>query len=129
METVLDMSATKEIVQCRALWDDFQAVCEVLDSTNSRVEAHLKTCTGAIAGLQIQSMQRPSAIVVAEYKKAVCVKEVWVISVSEHKMGKQGPARLTLTEEKHKLDLYVQYVRPACDPLGDHDKLLSLPGG
>ena len=48
---------------------------------------------------------------------------------SEHKTGKQGPTRLTLTEEKHKLDLYVQYVRPACDPLGDHDKLLSLPRG
>ena len=65
METVPDMTTTKEIIQCRPLWDDFDAVCEALEFSNCRVEeVQLKICTGAIAGLlQTQSVQRPSAII------------------------------------------------------------------
>ena len=97
-------------------------------------ETHLKICTAAIAAVAMyESVQRPSAVMgltVTEYSRAAFVDGVWVILVEEHKTGKQGPARLTLSKQgKRKLDKYMEHVRPACDPLGDHPKLLSLPGG
>ena len=89
-----------------------------------------------MVGLMLaQSAQWPSAVAgatLAEYERATYVEGVWMINVYDHmhKTGKQGPARLTLhDEDKQKLDDYVTFVRPGCDPLKKHVKLFSLPGG
>ena len=60
-----------------------------------------------------------------DYKKFI---RVWVINVKRHKTATQSPTKLTLSQQyMDKLDSYVQYIRPAIDPLGDCKELLLLP--
>ena len=125
MESVPDLDTTTAILECRELWDDFHAICKALK------EGGGNSSQAAIAAVTMyESVQRPSAVMgltVTEYSRAAFVDGVWVILVEEHKTGKQGPARLMLSEQgKRKLDKYVEHV---CDLLGDHLKLLSLPSG
>ena len=134
MESVPDLTTTTAILGCKGMWDDIHAICRALEKGEFRVEeTHLKICTAAIAAVMMyKSVQRPSAIMglTTEHNRSAFVDGVWVILVEEHKTGKQGPARLTLSDQgKRKVDRYVEHVRPACDPLSNHAKLLSLPGG
>jgi hypothetical protein len=127
-----DVNAIK---RCDALWTDVDQVISALrDDTHEVTSGQLKLVTGAMVGLVLaQSAQRPSAVMgatLAEYERATFIDGVWVINVHEHKTGRQGPARLTIDQDdKERLDNYVMFVRPALDPLNDHNKLFSLSGG
>ena len=127
-----DVNAIKD---CSDLWSDVDRVISALrDESHEVTSGHLKMVTGAMVGLILaQSAQRPSAVMGAtlgEYERATFVDGVWVINVHEHKTGRQGPGRLTMQEDdKQRLDDYVRYVRPALDPLNEHDKLFSSAGG
>ena len=80
--------------------------------------AHAHQWLSAVAGATL-----------AEYERATYMEGVWMINIY-NQTGKQGPARLTLhDEDKQKLDDYVSFMRPGCDPLKEHVKIFSLPGG
>ena len=126
-----DVNAIKD---CSDLWSDVDRVISALrDESHEVTSGHQKMVMGAMVGLILaQSAQRPSAVMGAtlgEYERATFVDGVWVMNVHEHKIGRQGRARLMMDDDdKKRLDDYVLYVRPGLDPLNERNNFSRHQG-
>ena len=130
---VLHPTAVTAITSHTPMWEDFERILK--DARKKRVVSQddLTLCTAMVAAtLLIESCQRPSAVTgvtVEEYNRCTNEDGVVVIKVLSHKTMRHGPAMLTITPvHKHKIDMYVRFIRPLMDPFGKSKKLVVLPG-
>ena len=139
-ETPLELSEISKIVDCQPMLDDLHDLVRVAEVTGELDEEQLGRTTMILAALLLyKSWQRPGAVCNAtlhEFRGASLVlgegaggKDVYVLSVREHKTGVKGAARLMLdASDWPQLKGYVEHVRPLLDPEGKSPHLLLLPG-
>lgn len=116
------------------IWSDFDSLVQTAQEGESIETSDLTLMTAAIGAiLLLESCQRSGAISGAtlhEYRSAKKQGEVWVMTVYSHKTQRHGPARVAVGDKfKPRIDNYVRYIRPLCDPFERTETLLSLPGG
>ena len=122
------------VLKNQDIWDDFGHLLRAAEEEESIESSDLTLMTAAVGAILLfESCQRTSAVsgaTMEEYRSAKKQGDVWVITVYHHKTQRHGPAKLTIGQEfKKKIDNYVRFLMPLCDPFEKTEALLSLPGG
>lgn len=131
----LDMERLRAFNKSEKMWTKFDSVLKTIEDGRIPSDADLKFCMSAVLLSSIfAAWQRPGAVknlTLSQYNSGTMVDDVHVVTITEHKTGVGGVARLFFNNElKPKLDKYIQFVRPLL--LGDDDtidKLFILPSG
>lgn len=98
------------------MWDRFNHIIEEI-KTSSVPEKELKfAMTAVMLATLFGSWQRPGAmknLTLSQFTSGVMIDGVFVVSVTDHKTGVGGVARLMFNGDlKSKVENYISYIRP-----------------
>ena len=119
------------LVRCKELWCAVRDVLSKAATGDHPSAKESKLVLAAImARLVYRSWQRPGAVSNATMDEfAATSREAdgeagepcWVMLISRHKMARQGPASITMTQENYRLlRQYVKHIRPLSHPAVDN---------
>lgn len=133
----LSLKEVNQLIECRQMWADFDSICHESRNGENMTDNELDLCSVMLAtNLLYKSWQRPGTVCNAtldELKaaKLVCQdgKTVVIISVAEHKTGREGHAKLLLDLDNYEhLQKYLKYVRPLQDPRHTMPYMIIMTG-
>ena len=135
-ETDLNYDQVKRFIENVAMWQRFDRIVQNLSNNESDVDSKdLKFCTSALAlSALFSSWQRPGAVqnlTLKQFENAVLIGDTRIVSVTEHKTGVGGAARLGFNPELYeRITEYLSYVRPCMITMNeDIDYVFILPDG
>ena len=134
----LSLDEVNQLVECSQMWEEFDNISRQCRRGGDGISDYeLDLCSIVVAtNILYKSWQRPGAIcnvTLDEFKAAKMVvkdgKVVFIISVAEHKTGREGHAKLLLnTDDYNRLQQYVKSVRPLQDPNLSSKYMIVLSG-
>ena len=122
-----------KVVDSKKLERVFGSIVEEVKAGREVEEEDLKLAMAAVAiPLMFQSSSRPGAVAnmtMAEFERGSEAEDLYIVSVSEHKAGISGTAKLMFSPTLlDRAQQYLQYIRPALVVDDDITYVFVLPG-